>query len=123
MFAGDSDGQGIQDMLKDLFDLAPKDHKADLAEAIVLAGGSTCFKNFDLRLESELKSLLPSCSFKIANPTEQACSIEPYETSRCLANWKGAVIQSQLSQFQEGMISIQEYEEQGANRICNLDIK
>jgi len=94
LFRGHNGDEGVQDLLAQLINQCPKDHKKELTSNIVLSGGTTNLPNFDTRLLQELKNLVPSTSCVISdmNPDDQ-------NVKRQIKNWHGACVQSQLTAF------------------------
>ena len=76
----------------------------DLYKNIVLSGGSTMFKNIDLRLKKEIKILLSHKSIEIN-------IISPVERKYCA--WIGGSILSSLCTFYDKLITRDEYDESG----------
>jgi len=79
------------------------DIRRDLFENVVMSGGTTMFKNIDVRMKSELTSLAPqSIKVKIIAPPERKYSV-----------WIGGSILSSLSTFDDMWIKKEEYDESG----------
>ncbi|VDO12262.1 unnamed protein product [Rodentolepis nana] len=81
-----------------------RDTRRDMYSNIVLAGGSTMFRNFEARLNSELK-IIEQSSSKI--------SISTAPEGGRLSSWLGGSILASLSTFHKMWITKQEYNEFG----------
>ena len=77
-------------MLSNLIESCPIDYQTTLAQNIILAGGSTCFKGFDARLKSE---------------SEVDIEFRNQIPDRKLKNWIGAAESAKLSAFQENFVT------------------
>nr|CDS26198.1 actin [Hymenolepis microstoma] len=80
------------------------DTRRDMYSNIVLAGGSTMFRNFEARLNSEIKTIEQSSS--------KICINTSPEGGR-LSSWLGGSILASLSTFHKMWITKQEYNEYG----------
>ena len=100
------------DLVTETIAESPLDYQKSLAQNIVLAGGSTCFQNFDLKLIQELQRncLKDSFDFQITD-TFNSESYEEIWHKRKLKNWTGASVSSTLSDFE--WILRQDYFENG----------
>jgi len=79
------------------------DIRKDLYANIVLSGGTTMFKQIELRLKSALDKKVPqTMSVKIVAPPERKYSV-----------WIGGSILASLSTFEEMWVSKEEYDESG----------
>lgn len=81
------------------------DLRRDLYKNIVLSGGNTLFPNIEVRLQNEVKALAPQ---KI----DVRVSASP---QRRYLVWMGASVLSQLSSFENMLITKAEYDEIGSN--------
>lgn len=90
LFEGLEPNSGVHNMIFDVLQECPLDGKNELLKNVILAGGSTCFPNFDDRLKYELAQLL--------NISKHQIEISPEQPSnpRKLKNWLGATIVAQL---------------------------
>lgn len=86
---------------------SPLDYQRTLAQNIVLAGGSTCFENFD----HKLIDVLQKNSEKILDYQITDFESETKYHERKLKNWTGAQFSSTLVDFE--WISKQDYFENG----------
>lgn len=94
---------GIQQFIYDAIMNCPYDIREEMWSNVVLSGGNTMFPGFAQRLERELSELAPMRVKIIAQP------------ERNYLAWIGGSIVADLSTFQEGMITYDEYEEDGAS--------
>lgn len=86
---------------------APPEIMTNLASNIVLHGGTSQLNGVVLRLENDLKNLMPN-----SNPVVNALSDHPV--------WSGASIFASLGEFHESSwVTRQQYEEQGAQYIAD----
>merc|ERR1712226_532569 len=77
------------------------DIRKDLYANIVMSGGTTMFKQIDIRLQNEMKALAPqSMTIKIVAPPERKYSV-----------WIGGSILASLSTFEEMWMTKDEYDE------------
>ncbi|KAA0194951.1 Actin other eukaryote [Fasciolopsis buskii] len=77
----------------------------DLYANIVLSGGTTTFRDFEKRLNTELVALAPgSVKVNITAPAERKYSV-----------WIGGSVLASLSAFQSAWITKQQYDEYGPN--------
>jgi actin-like protein 6A len=83
------------------------DARKDLANNILLSGGSSVFPNLEARLSYELSQTLPAfCKPKVI--------ASRHSVERTCASWIGASVLTSLGSFQELWLSRTEYEEYGA---------
>ncbi|XP_062129220.1 actin-like protein 53D [Drosophila sulfurigaster albostrigata] len=83
------------------------DLRRDMYSNIVLSGGTTMFRNIEVRLQQDISTMAPSTMrIKItANP------------ERCFAVWSGGSVLASLSSFQNMWIDASEYDEVGPSII------
>jgi actin len=105
---------GIQHMLRRAIDQSALDVRTQLAQNIVLAGGTARLAGLVPRLSRELSRLLPALSIRITT-TEHI--IDPR-----YAAWLGGVTISQSSAMQSRWISRQDYEEHGTNILNRFNL-
>ena len=110
MFTGASGDEGLQKLISDLLLKCDLDVQKQLAQNLVLSGGSTLFKGFDERLTSELTSLQPHLKFKVRNPLERDSPIQMMN-ERLFKNWRGALCFIQMSEFLDNMATREDYKE------------
>lgn len=68
--------KGIHKLAIDSIQKCDIDIRSDLYENVVLSGGSTMFKNYEVRLERELQELIPSGKrIKIYAPEDRKYSV------------------------------------------------
>ncbi|XP_017837415.1 actin-like protein 53D isoform X2 [Drosophila busckii] len=83
------------------------DLRRDMYANIVLSGGTTMFRNIELRLHQDLAMMAPSnMRIKITANAE-----------RCFAVWSGGAVLASLSSFQNMWIDSAEYDEVGPSII------
>lgn len=114
LFKPELNGKEMFSVHRLLYDSIQKcdiDIRSDLYNNVVLSGGSTMFKNYELRLEKELQDLVPAGKrVKIHAPEDRKYSV-----------FVGGSILSSLPTFENMWITREEYEETGAtiaNRKC-----
>jgi actin-related protein len=79
------------------------DIRKDLYANVVMSGGTTMFKDIDVRLQAELERLAPGAMrIKVVAPPERKYSV-----------WIGGSILSSLSTFQSMWITKEEYDDAG----------
>jgi len=102
---------GIHKLVKESTKKCNKDIQRDMYETIVLAGGSTMFKNMGERLKKEITALAPpSHKVNVVSPPERVYSV-----------WIGGSILSTVSSFQEMWVEKDMYDEIGpsiVHRMC-----
>jgi len=97
------ESSGIHQLTYDSIQKCDVDIRRDLYTNTVLSGGSTMFKDIEIRLNKEMTALAPSAiKVKIVAPPERKYSV-----------WIGGSILSSLSTFQEMWITKDEYDESG----------
>lgn len=103
--------EGIHRLLFNSIQKCDIDIRSDLYTNVVLSGGSTMFKNYEVRLEKELQELVPAGKkVKISAPEDRKYSV-----------FVGGSILSSLPTFDSMWITREEYGEVGAviaNRKC-----
>ena len=114
LFKPDLNGYEMEGIHRLLFNSIQKcdiDIRSDLYTNVVLSGGSTMFKNYEVRLEKELQELVPAGKkVKISAPEDRKYSV-----------FVGGSILSSLPTFDSMWITREEYGEVGAviaNRKC-----
>jgi actin-related protein 3 len=120
-------GQQLQQLhsLPNLVDAAinaaPLDLRRALLENIVLAGGSTMFKNFGRRLEREVQSVvskrLKDNSAKLHLPSSTSSNVKVKVVSHAFqkdAAWCGGSIIAESAQFQHLLVTKADYLEHGS---------
>jgi len=95
--------QGIHQLTFQSIMKCDVDIRKDLYANIVMSGGTTMFKQIDIRLQNEMKALAPqSMTIKIVAPPERKYSV-----------WIGGSILASLSTFEEMWVTKDEYDESG----------
>lgn len=103
----------IQDAVYHSVQRCDRDSRREMYANIVLAGGSSMFRNLETRLTRELSTIAQS-SFKI--------NVSAPPEGGKYSSWLGGAILASLSTFQKMWITKQEYNEWGPNivhRKCN----
>ena len=88
LFEGLEPNSAVPNMINEVYLECPVDARKELLQNIILAGGSTCFQNFDERLQYELYLLTKQNKIQIFPENSQS--------PRKLKNWIGASISAQL---------------------------
>ena len=108
---GEEEHFGIQHLINSSYLKCDVDYRKELLNNILIAGGNTCFSNFNERLQKELFVLVPSIvKVKCLNLND-----------RVNASWLGQAIISSLGSFQPMWVTRSDYEECGPsiiNRKC-----
>ena len=104
--------QCIPDIVLECLSKTPVDIRREIAAAIVLAGGSTCFDGFSQRLNIELSNKLSSV-VKIRQ-------VLPSKLERQFSGFCGGSILASLGSFQQLWISKKQYDERGAMAVAKL---
>eukprot|EP01084_Bolivina_argentea_P134777 237614_1 len=95
--------EGIHQFVWNSIMECPIDVRTELCNNLLLSGGSSMFRQIEIRLKNEIQKLAPaSVKCKIIAPAERLYSV-----------WIGGSILSSLSSFQEMWISKDEYDESG----------
>merc|ERR1712110_751561 len=95
--------QGIHQLTFQSIMKCDVDIRKDLYANIVMSGGTTMFKQIDIRLQNEMKALAPqSMTIKIVAPPVRKYSV-----------WIGGSILASLSTFEEMWVTKDEYDESG----------
>eukprot|EP00764_Aduncisulcus_paluster_P013213 gnl/Carplike_NY0171/6545_a8987_238.p1 GENE.gnl/Carplike_NY0171/6545_a8987_238~~gnl/Carplike_NY0171/6545_a8987_238.p1 ORF type:complete len:363 (-),score=61.85 gnl/Carplike_NY0171/6545_a8987_238:67-1050(-) len=96
---------GLQDILHETIQQCGIDIKKELYNSIIVSGGTTLLRNFEVRLYKEMKTLAPaSIKIKINASSDRRWAV-----------WKGGSTLTQLSTFGSMWISRREYEEEGVS--------
>jgi len=99
-------GKGVHELLWDAIQRSDNDTRKDFYGNLLVSGGTTLFKGFTNRLETEMCKLgsHTCCRFKVVAPPE-----------RLFSSWVGGSILGSLSTFQQMWYSRQEYDELGSS--------
>jgi len=102
--------RGVHQAIADSIRNCDRDIRQELYNNIVLSGGSTCYPNFEHRLQSQLEKVAPS-GIKIR------INAEKY---RKYLVWIGGAVLSSLSSFEGQWITKADFEEDGEYRLFHL---
>lgn len=110
----------LPDLVDSCIQESPIDSRRLLYRNICLSGGSTMFKDFGRRLEKDIKKLTKGriAAVNESNPKANVKDIEVNVITHRMqrfAVWFGGAMLSQLPQFQEMVITKEDYEEHGAH--------
>lgn len=105
-------GVGITDIILNAYSKCDQDVRKDLLNGIILAGGNTCFLNFNERLQKELQIRTPSnTKIKCINYSDKITSL-----------WFGGAVVSSLGSLQPMWIAKSDYDEHGPSIIHRRSI-
>jgi actin len=100
-----ADSKGLPNYCFESIQACEHDIRRDLFKYIVLAGGSTMFKNMQERMRKEITALAPSSTVPgVHAPADRKHS-----------QWLGGAILSTISKFNEMWITKKEYEQHGVS--------
>eukprot|EP01028_Stygiella_incarcerata_P001107 TRINITY_DN1172_c1_g1_i2.p1 TRINITY_DN1172_c1_g1~~TRINITY_DN1172_c1_g1_i2.p1 ORF type:complete len:427 (-),score=102.83 TRINITY_DN1172_c1_g1_i2:356-1636(-) len=102
----------LPEVVDNVIQLCPIDHRRDLYKDIVLSGGSTMFKNFDRRLQRDIKKIANDRLAKFSSKSKIEVNVMSHEYQR-FSVWLGGSLMSVLPDFGSVTITKSMYEEMG----------
>lgn len=104
---------GVHELVSQSLLACDKSRQKELASSIVLRGGSSKFPNFKERLTKELTTLLPDFpGLTVHIPKDRARS-----------SWLGAALLASIPEFEQRLITKEEYELDGPKAVYKLNWK
>lgn len=105
----DKECRSVPQTVEDCVKMCPIDCRRTLLNNIVLSGGSTMYRNYDVRLQREVAKRMPT------NGREDVRVIAPAE--RKYSVWMGAAILASLTSFSAQWVTKEEWKESGVSAL------